>query len=519
MPKLRKRLIPPGFTMLELAIVLIIMGIIAGVTIPSVITAIKKEKISTARENLASVRQSIIAFAIANRRLPTKDSAEDPTRNLKDVWGRAYTYFPARELAVTDADLCVMTTTNLSISTQAGVTTPGVAFLLMSTGPDGAAGVQAAEPTINAVAPGDDIYDVTGFNQLYRIVCSQTVGSLGPVTAQGFAGRNAVVTTPGTKVGVTVMPDGSVVMGFTDAQQAAASGTGASNYSYGCIWYTGNAAGCTLGNCTLVNGLRAYFTFTMVRPATYAGQLADGFTFTVASANTNQFGSCGGKGSAMGYASGYWYYPDDAGNAPFLVSPKIGVEFDPFRCFGDRGVDGNCDSNANCGMGGTGDYDHVAIVYWGDENSAWGSSGTVDGRRSRDDNTHNSPTLASDTTPKNPVCDAYSSSNQNGFLNLNSGTWFLNNAATEIPVRVEIKRTNPTASAGTYKTTVWFNCQNCSDVTSNSTTFNALATLNSTVTLSTALTQQFKNVIFGFTEGTGGSRQRVTLRSQSALFY
>ena len=518
MPEPRQCPRPPGFTMLELAIVLIIMGIIAGVAVPTVITAIKKEKISNVRESLASARQSIVAFALANHRLPVKSTAEDPTRNLKDAWGRAYTYTPAPELTATGADICATTATSLSFQDSAG-TTPNLAFFLSSTGPDGAAGVSTTSTLVNAATPGDDLYEPMILTQLYRIVCGQSQGALN-LPVYDFKDRNAVVTTPGTQVGVTVMPDGSVVMGFTDAQQTAASSdTGPANYSYGCIWYTGNAAGCNLGNCTMARGMRAYFTFTMVRPAGYTGQLADGFTFTVASANTNKFNSCGGKGSAMGYASGYWYYPNDAGNDPFLVSPKIGLEFDPFRCFGDRGVDGNCDSNANCGMGGTGDYDHVAIVYWGDNSSSWGSSGTVDGRRSRDDNTHNSPTLASDTTPKNPVCDAYTASNQNGFLNLNSGTWFLNNAATPIPVRVEIKRTNPTSSAGTFKTTVWFNCQNCSDVTSNSTTFTAQATLNSTVTLSSTLTQQFKNVLFGFTEGTGGSRQRVTLRSQSALFY
>ncbi len=516
MPEPRQCPRSPGFTMLELAIVLIIMGIIAGVAVPSVITAIKKEKISNVRESLASARQSIVAFALANRRLPVKNSAEDPTRNLKDPWGRAYTYTPATELTTTGSDICATTATSLSLQDSAG-TTPNLAFFLSSTGPDGSAGISTTATLVNAASPGDDVSESMPFTQLYRVVCGQSQGAVN-LPVYDFTDRNAVVRTPGTQVGVTVMPDGSVVMGFTDDQQTAASGSyGATNYSYGCIWYTGSAAGCNLGNCTLDKGMRAYFTFTMVRPAGYTGQLADGFTFTVASANTNKFGSCGGKGSAMGYASGYWYYPDDAGNAPFLVSPKIGVEFDPYRCFGDKGVDGNCDASTSCGMGG--DYDHVAILYWGDENSAWGSSGTADGRRSRDDNTHASPTLASDTTPKNPACDAYTTNNQNGFLTLNSGTWFLNNAATEIPVRMEIKRMNPTAAAGTFKTTVWFNCQNCSDVTSNSTSFTTQATLNSTVTLSSTLTQQFKNVIFGFTEGTGGSRQRVTLKKQATLFY
>lgn len=514
MTKPRIPLRPPGFTMLELAIVLIIMGIIAGVTIPAVVTGIKKEKISTARENLASVRQSVVSFAITNRRLPVPGTAEDPTRNLRDVWGRAYTYYPATELTATGADLCARTTTNLGIQTSASTTVPGVAFLLMSTGPDGAAGVHVADPTINAVTPGDDIYEFMGFNQLYRVVCTQTMGSLSmPATGKDIAANNAVVVPPSTGVGVTVLPNGSIMLGFTDAQQAAAPSTGTANYSYGCIWYTGNAAGCTYGNCTMTNGLRAFFTFTMVRPAGYTGSLADGFTFTVASANTNKFGSCGGKGSAMGYASGYWNYPDDAGNDPFLVSPKIGLEFDNYRCYGDNGVSGGCGSG--CGMGG--DYDHVALLYWGDENSAWGSSGSVDGRRSRDDNTHNSPTLPSTSTPKNPVCDAYTSNNQNGFLNLGSNSWFLNNAATPIPVRLEIKQTP--ASSGTYTTRVWFNCKNCSDVTSNATTFTSLYQLNSTVTLSSSLAQQFKNVFVGLTQGTGGSRQQVVVANQTFLFY
>ena len=489
-------------------------------------TTIRQDKISTGRENLAALKQKIIGYAIANRRLPL---ATDSMFQVKDAWGNLYKYVPSSGLTGATVNLCMFSScpSPLSVTTTTG-TVSDVAFVLASLGPNGKSDGNYTQPASNLSKVGDDLADYMTFSQLYRIVCqplsfdsNSTSGiiTLGPGPGgsgpggPGPSGFNAVPTAgAAAPLGVSRNSDGSLLLGFSDAQQANASTSG--TYTYGCTWYQGSTYPCILGNCTFSHGLRAYFTFTMAKPAGYAGQLADGFTFAVASAETNSNKSCGGRGSAMGYASGYLNQGSDAGNAPFLVSPKIGVEFDPYICYGDNGLNNGC--GGGCGT----NNQHVAIVYWGFNNPNFVGGNSV-GSNAGDDNTHGAGSTGVTSEPMNPTCNTVTQANNHGFWNSGSATWFDTNAGvTRIPVRVEINRTSSlAASKGNFTTTVWFNCQNCNDVTTSTGSYTATAKLTNSTQLDAATTANLRHVQFGFTEGTGASHQQVTVRDLAVKFY
>jgi prepilin-type N-terminal cleavage/methylation domain-containing protein len=59
-----------GFTLIELAVVLAIFGLLLGILVVPLSTQVDQNRIAEAERQLASVREALIGFAIANGRLP-----------------------------------------------------------------------------------------------------------------------------------------------------------------------------------------------------------------------------------------------------------------------------------------------------------------------------------------------------------------------------------------------------------------------------------------------------------------
>ena len=70
-----------GFSLVEISIVLIIIGMILGATVTLWRSSIGATKLSTTKSNLENIKNSVINFAMANGRLPCPDSTIPPNNS------------------------------------------------------------------------------------------------------------------------------------------------------------------------------------------------------------------------------------------------------------------------------------------------------------------------------------------------------------------------------------------------------------------------------------------------------
>jgi general secretion pathway protein G len=97
-----------GFTLIELIVVIMIIGILATLVIPNVLSHIAESKVAKAESDIAALHQALDTFHIDNDRYPTEQEGlnalvEQPSSNVKnwkpyipslpnDPWGSPYIY-------------------------------------------------------------------------------------------------------------------------------------------------------------------------------------------------------------------------------------------------------------------------------------------------------------------------------------------------------------------------------------------------------------------------------------------
>lgn len=99
-----------AFTLIEMAMVLIIMGIIVGSSAKIFVSMSKNAKVTQTQELLNLMALDIEGFAITFGRLPTSKEFESFRMRTKDAWGKPIVYLGAKNLFKA---ICSQTQTNL----------------------------------------------------------------------------------------------------------------------------------------------------------------------------------------------------------------------------------------------------------------------------------------------------------------------------------------------------------------------------------------------------------------------
>lgn len=159
------RLKNKGFTLLELAIVLVVIGILVGLGAGLVGILTKKAKFNESRDIVKAAKEAVLGFTVKNKRLPT--TVEFPTivRNI-DAWGNTLFYYPEGGLIAGDA--CCSPSTGFTVTDQ-GVNKLNTAFILLSTGENGANNTGTTPPFVISeygVGDYDDIVQYVSIDEL-----------------------------------------------------------------------------------------------------------------------------------------------------------------------------------------------------------------------------------------------------------------------------------------------------------------------------------------------------------------
>lgn len=132
-----------GFTLVELAIVLIIVGLLLGLGAGMVGPLTKRVKLNESREIVSAATDSVMGYASVNNRVPDLSASPSATsfwtnvRTQNDAWSRPLVYVFDNNLATS---ICNRTSTNITarICNDAACGTFGtinnVAFLVASAG-------------------------------------------------------------------------------------------------------------------------------------------------------------------------------------------------------------------------------------------------------------------------------------------------------------------------------------------------------------------------------------------------
>ena len=119
-----------GFTLVEMAMVLIIMGIIVGSSSKIFTNLSKNSKIQESKELLKQISLDIEGFSKTFNRLPKIEELMEFRMRTKDSWGKDIHYIPGKELV---DSLCHKSNSSLQ-HTQNQKIVKNLAFILVSSG-------------------------------------------------------------------------------------------------------------------------------------------------------------------------------------------------------------------------------------------------------------------------------------------------------------------------------------------------------------------------------------------------
>lgn len=140
MPFMRTRDTNKGFTLVELAVSLVVIGLLIGLGVGMVGPLMTAIKVRESKENLGGAVESVNSWAAGNNRLPDSTSFASTVRTPTDAWTRNLIYLYDANLApgtATKDTICGRRTTSLKLETTDPVSKiENVAYALISQGAD-----------------------------------------------------------------------------------------------------------------------------------------------------------------------------------------------------------------------------------------------------------------------------------------------------------------------------------------------------------------------------------------------
>lgn len=130
-----------GFTLIEMAIVIVIMGLIIGTVVPLLVTQIQHGKLKQGREVVETAKEEINGYAINKGCLP---NSTDKIGHSEDPWGKELFYRTAKNGSDKSLEcngsnrniICNSANTELSMELSGGETKDDIAFVVASGGPN-----------------------------------------------------------------------------------------------------------------------------------------------------------------------------------------------------------------------------------------------------------------------------------------------------------------------------------------------------------------------------------------------
>ncbi len=524
-----------GFTLVEMAVVVVILGLMAALILPGIFKTIERNRLERGRAGIEALKNEAIGYvasfsADADKKLPP-DTATDfqNFRYYLDPWKKNVVYYYDENL-LNDSDpsrqsVCEALGTNLSIQKNSDPQINNIAFILVSSGKN------MNQETSYAVGPPgppqlvtyydyghplgqyeyDDLVAYVSLAELKGKVCTGGGGG-GATTISGFSGfapagsdegaiyneRNSLIWGQVGGSGLSLSSDkGTLHLGVDS------SGSNSRRFTNGCFWYQDDEEmeNCSIESgrygCTLGDGLRAYFTATF-------SNTGDGFTFSIISAATNTTSSCGGwdelfpLGATIGRPTGELLaYAGPGISSEGILAPKIGLEFDIYQNTGSS----ICQPNSRQDP----DSEHIAFLFWGRETAGgwltpWWSCIGLDAISTWDDNRHGEGGESSN--PQNPLIVHALQGSLRGDTIFFRYEIEVDDASAEYTLKSWVATNDP---GGDFK-----------NVTSDYSTVPADYSL--TQALSSADHDSLKRIIFGFTQATGREIQDIVISNFELAF-
>ena len=542
-----------GFTLIEMAVVMVVIGLLLMVSLPFFTEKISQEKVMKGRENVTALKREIIGFALTNGFLPelhgTSDQDVEEMANSLDAWDNPIAYWSDPDITGSGNNICDLAASNNNLRVDDGGTTYNdIAFVIAGRGPnfnlqvDEDSGGGAPSPRIietyayqtntdevnndldhgsvdydlpaDRDEPFDDMVQYVSIDYLKGRLCSgdeddgptgaeisfaEDIEKFGGSGGSGFSGG-------GNTSGPTISINAET------GEMTMQTDSGASN-NYGCSWYQGGKANCdSTGVCTFGSGLRIFYNQKTKR------QSDGGYTFAIIGYDdatdgnaTDDFNDgaidrlCGGYCGRMGYAQTV------SGATDGLYAPKLGIVFDYYGSSGSPWGEVNAFGNPTRNK-----HNNMSLVFWRDYGLTVGSL--------NDDVYHEDNSGVGDAVG-NPVAENSCDGTANDGDFCNKGTDFWMEDGEFHPIRIDIQRDGANDWVNIY---AYYNCNStdCRDLTQdyfdpaveNTADFDFKITHNATIPA--ALDTLFTNVRFGFTMGDCGGSEGfdVTITDFGATF-
>ncbi|MGE4299424.1 MAG: type II secretion system protein [Desulfovibrionaceae bacterium] len=172
-----------GFTLVEMAIVCVIMAVLAGILVPMVFNLLDRDKLAGAKLEVQAAKDHLIGYFVSppaqDKGAPNADQVFLPAAahiaGQLDAWNRPLIYVSAAELAksnLTRSAFCRLRVTSLSVRTRDGVIA-NVAFVVGSHGKRQDADVDFAAVPVDVSGDTDDIVEWVTLAELTRLACSR----------------------------------------------------------------------------------------------------------------------------------------------------------------------------------------------------------------------------------------------------------------------------------------------------------------------------------------------------------